>query len=453
MVIAFLVIYVVLLLGVSFWLGSREKPGDFAMAARSVGASGIFASTFTLIGAGEFLTVAALAFVNDGAAVALLAGYGIGMVVLGIFAHVARRQSTERHYLSLPDFAYDRFGRAAGAITSLLTIAAFFALLVLQLFAGAIVVGEITPIPPWLGAFLSAAVVVIYLLFAGFGGVILTDKIQFLLMLIGLPALAFAVLPSPGDFLKVAQLDFGPVSTVAVLLTGIFVVVGSGDIWQRLYAAKSTGAARVGMTTAGLGFAVYGLILASIGIAARETGVTDDPDAAFLAVVLAQEQGLLTSLVVLAVFSAILSTADTEVFLISTLLENERRRWLLRDETESRDPKATPIRCLIPVVAVAGAIAGLFAESLISIYEILLYALLALSPLVIVGSFRELTPRNATIVLLLGTASLITVVALPQVTLDYAMLVVVPGLLWALATSKPHLPQGHQGPVSRRRSE
>ncbi len=445
MTIAFLIIYVVLLLGVSFWLGSREKPGDFAMAARSVGPFGIFASTFTLIGAGEFLAVAALAFVNDGAAVALLAGYGIGMILLGVFAHVARRQSGDRHYLSLPDFVYDRFGRASGAIANLLTIAAFFALLVLQLFAGAIVVAEITPISAALGAFLSAGIVVVYLLFAGFGGVILTDKIQFALMLVGLPTLAFVVLPSPSDFLKVAELDFGPISTAAVLLTGIFVVVGSGDIWQRLYAAKSTRAARVGMTTAGFGFAVYGLILASIGIAARESGVTDDPDSAFLAVVLAQEHGFLTSLVVLAVFSAILSTADTEVFLISTLLENERRRWFLGDETASRDPKATPIRCLIPVVALAGAVAGLFAESLISIYEMLLVVLLALSPLVIVGSFRELTARNATIVLLLGTASLITVVALPQVTLDYAVLVVVPGLLWGLATSKSASAQSDGG--------
>lgn len=437
MTIAFLVIYVVLLLGVSFWLGSRAKSGDFAMDARSVGAFGVFASTFTLIGAGEFLTVAALAFVNDGAAVALLAGYGIGMVLLGVFSHVARRQSGDRHYLSLPDFFYDRFGRAAGAIANLLTIAAFFALLVLQLFAGALMLAEITPLSPWLGAFLSAAVVATYLLFAGFGGVILTDKIQFVLMLVGLPTLAFAVLPSPGDFLKVVELDFGPLSTAAVLLTGILVIIGSGDVWQRLYAAKSTRAARVGMTAAGLGFAVYGVILASIGIAARETGITDDPNSAFLAVVLAREQGLVTSLVVLAVFSAMLSTADTEVFLISTLLENERRRWLLRDETESRDPSATPIRYLIPVVAVAGAVAGLFAESLVSIYEMLLYALLALSPLVIVGSFRELTARNATIVLLLGTASLITVVALPQVSLDYAVLVVVPGLLWGLLASRP----------------
>jgi SSS family solute:Na+ symporter len=359
------------------------------------------------------------------------------MVLLGSFASLARRQSKEHHYISLPDFLHDRFGRLAGHISSLLTVLAFFALLVLQLFAGALVVSEITGFPPWIGVFLSASVVTLYLLFAGFGGVIITDKIQFILMLVGLPTLALVSLPSPADVVKVFDLQFGLIPTIAVLLTGILVVIGSGDIWQRLYAAKSTKAARVGMMSAGIGFAIYGFILAAVGIAARETGVTQDPDSAFLAVVLMGQHGALTSLIVLAVFSAILSTADTEVFLISTLIVNERRRMQSAIEPRTSEPKRAAIRALIPLIALIGAVAALSAESLVSIYEILLYALLALSPLIIIGSFRHLSSSNAAITLMLGTGSLILIASVPQLSLSYAVLVVVPGLLWAIVTSKP----------------
>ncbi len=438
MTVLFLVLYVVVLIGVSIRLGLREKPEEYAIGARAVGVFGIFASTFTLIGAGEFLTVASLAFLNDGAAITLLAGYGLGMMILGVFATSARRNSGTRHYLSLPDFAHDRFGAVAGGLTSLLTVAAFFALLVLQLFAGAIVLSEIAGLSTTWAAFLSAAVVVVYLLFAGFSGVILTDKIQFTLMLVGLPLLAFIAIPSAADIGKISSLSFGPLATISVLITGVFVVLGSGDIWQRLYAARSNATARTGMIAAGLGFAIYGVILALIGIAAREASLTDDPDAAFLAVVLAQDQGLLSALVVVAVFSAILSTADTETFLISSLVENERRRFILKEDPRGSEPKSAAIRVFIPLVAALGAVASIYSESLVSIYEILLYAFLALTPIVVIGTWRRISPANSTVALLLGIASLCIVAFVPSLGLSQAILVVVPGGVWALLASQPH---------------
>jgi len=190
------------------------------------------------------------------------------------------------------------------------------------------------------------------------------------------------------------------------------------------------------MTAAGLGFAVYGVILALIGIAAREAGLTTDPDSAFLAVVLARDQGILSAFIVVAVFSAILSTADTETFLISEIVENERRRHVLKVDPRDAEPNSRAIRILIPIVAAIGALASIYAESLVSIYEVLLYALLALTPIVVIGTLRSISPANATVALLLGIGTLCTIALVPSLGLGQAILVVIPGGLWAAVSSK-----------------
>ena len=431
--------YVALLLGVSIYFNRSQSSDEtaYAMAGRKVPWYGVFASVFTLIGAGEFLTVASLAFVNDGAAISLLAGYGVGMVILGIIAKRGR-QGDDRYYLSIPDMVYDRFGSLAGLLANGLTILAFFALLVLQVFAGALVISEITPIPVWGAAVATMVIVTLYLYFSGFGGVIATDIFQCILMVIGLPALALIALPHTSDIAKVLELEFGWLATISVLLTGIFVVVGSGDIWQRVYAAKSSSSAKLGLVTAGLGFAAYSVILALVGIAARESGLATDGDSAFLSVVLAQGGSWLAYLVILAVFSAILSTADTEAYLISSLVANEQRRWSSGVQScVSSEVGRRSIRVVLPIVAVLATGAALMADSLVAIYELLLLLLLALSPLVILSVFRNLNPKSGALILIVGIVSLVFVHYAPFVTLDWVSLVIIPGLIVGYFMSEP----------------
>ncbi|WP_373055456.1 sodium:solute symporter [Zunongwangia sp. H14] len=432
--LAFIIGYIIFLILVSYWVWIREKkdPLMFALAGRKIGWFGVFASTFTLIGAGELMSVATLAFVNDGAAITLLGGYGIGMMVLGMFAKKFNSKSGNHFYFSLPDLIYEKYGHLAGLLSNGLTIFAFFALLVLQLFAGSVLLNELTSIPIWINAFLFAFVIAGYLMIAGFGGVIITDKIQLLLMLTGLPLLIFHFFPSTDGLELLFELDYSPLGTISILLTGIFVVIGSGDIWQRIYAARSDGAVRTGMFAAGFGFIGYTIMIALIGIEAREYGYTEIADNAFLSTILAQEPGILISIVVLAVFSAILSTADTEVYLISTLLANEKRRWKKNNVNLSSELTPKEVRYFIPTIAITGALISIYSKSLVSIYEFLLLLLLALSPIIVLAKFKILNPLHSSMILFLGIASLIFIWLAPFMSLDFAFLVVIPGGVYGL---------------------
>lgn len=434
----YVVPYIFLLAIVSIWTNKKEKDqSNYAMAGRKIGWFSIFSSVFTLIGAGELMTVAALGFINSGAAITLLAGYGIGMVVLGLTAKLSEKDSSGHYYYSLPDMIYKKFGPMAGLISNLLTISAFFALLILQLYAGGILISELSSVPYLVAIILCAVIVGGYIMVSGFKGVIITDKIQLFLMLFGLPILLFITVKNSDQLSLITQLDFSVFSAVSVLLTGVFVVLGSGDIWQRIYAAKSTKSVKIGMISAGVGFALYSIVLAMVGIIARENGVTDNPDLAFMSLVLSHQADAVIGIVLLAVFSAILSTADTEVYLISSLFANERRRWGKRtDVVDSSELTKKEVNTIVPFVIILAIAASYYAESLVSIYEILLLLLLAISPLVIVIPFREIKKGHATIVLILGLIALISVALLPFLSIDLAALVIVPGLFYGFLFSK-----------------
>ena len=439
MITFWIILYLFMLLVITQFVSRkyRKDPNYYAMAGRKVNGFGVFSSIFTLIGAGEFLTIASLAFINSGASVALMGGYTLGLVILGLFAKKARKEAENKAYLSLPDYMYDKYGRFTGLLSNLMTICTFFSLLVLQLFSGAVLLNFSIGIPMWGGIIICSCVVGLYVWSSGLGGVIVTDVIQFLFMAIGMPFLAFIALKNPQDAIKVLDLDFSIVATGSVLATGMFAVIGSGDIWQRLYAAKSDISARIGFIGASLGVTIYGVLIALVGIAAHENGLTSVPDEAFISVILAHPNDVVRTIVVLTVFSAVLSTADTEIYLISSLIANERRRWARIKYDLTKEVPAKMIRSFIPVVSFFAILAAIYASSVVSIYQVLLLIMLALSPVVIMTPWRKLSPMHSAITIFIGIITLIFVISAPNmIPIDFAVVMVVPGLIYSLIFSK-----------------
>ena len=436
--LTFIIIYALALIVLSqrFY---RKQPAaeDFQIGSRSFGINGVFASTVTIIGGGELLTVAALAFANDGAAITLLSGYGIGLIALGALAARLRTRAGVNLYNTLPDYFYGEYGKLAGGLATVFTALAVFALLILQFSAGAVVLNSLAPNVSILwSTMLPALVVALYLCLAGFRGVVLTDKIQFFTLLVGLPLLAFLTAPSVSEAVtSLATLDFTPLGTILTLLTGVFVILGSGDIWQRMYAAESNDAAKRGLCMAGAGFAVFGALLAIVGVAAKLQGLTDDPNAAFVAASLAIQNPLLSAIVLLTVFSAILSTADTETFMLAGMIVRERVRWsggYKDNRLASEGTNVRAVRWLIIVVALVGALVSLRADSLVDIYTLLLQLLLVLAPAVVIGAFLPVRTWAVASAIVVGAVLLVSLFLLGAFSLEYAVALVVPGFLICL---------------------
>ena len=452
MSVLFIALYIVFLLGLSLYVGSRPKPDpgigldaaaseEFAIGSRQAGFLSVFASSVTLIGGGELLLVASLGFLGEGAAISLLSGYSLGFLLLGFLAPRLRAKGNDLRYHSLPDYFRIHYGAAAGFFASSLTFLAFFALLILQFSAGVIVLTSLIRMSPLAAALLCAAVIVVYLVFAGFRGVLVTDLVQLTVMLIGLPILAFLFVRPSTALEELGSLSFQFLPTLAALATGTFVILGSGDIWQRMYGARTDRVARNAFFSSAIGFFFFTIVIALVGIGARIANLTDNPDEAFVTAALqaASEWPFFGAIVLLTVFSAVLSTADTETFLLGGMLARAIKRFGSADSDKL--VTVSQYRLYLPVVALLGALAGLRTERLIDIYSFLLLLLLAMAPPVLIGCFRVI-PRwaiNSSIGLAL--LLLIGIQASAGFTLDYAVLVVVPGLVICYLASKKGEPE------------
>lgn len=430
-----LVIYLVYLTAISIWLSRGSTDSSFAMANRELGSFSIFSSVFTIISPADMVFIAALAFFNQGDAVLFLAGYGIGFMVLGYLA-LNDKFNENRHYLSLPDMIYDKCGKSAGLLFNVITILAFFLMVVITVYSGSAILSAFTPLSIPVSIILIMIVVTLYLLFSGFEGVIVTDIVQLVLILIGIPLLAFSI-NGVDNISRIFEINFDPLLSIGVIISGILVVMGRSDVWQRVYAAKSSKATNKGLISAGLLFIVFSVLLTLIGFEAKYSGLTDNRDLAFIAVVTESSHGFFSYLILLGIFSAILSTADTVVFMISSLLANEIRRWRHGPEAcVSSEVDRNHVRMIIPVISILVVIACLSSDSLLMLYEVFMILIMMISPIVLIVYYREINPRRSTIVILIGIISLFVGAAIPTNSVGFGFIVAIPGLVVGYLISK-----------------
>lgn len=408
MIAAVVVFYVLLIAVIAYAYRGAKDSDDFLSGGRSAGYIQVGAALFTLIGGGEFVTMAALGMLYGLSGSALFIGYAAGFVLLGFLSSRIRRQAAEKRLLSLPDYIYETFGMAPGAIVSIFSFAAFFALLMLQFSAASTVLSALTPIsyPVW--ALIISASILAYLAIGGLRAVFVTDVLQAVAMLILLPVVLYAIFLGPAKNSS-PWLGTEPISIVplfGLFVTGFFVAASSADVWQRAYAAKSDKTCKIGFFLGAALFVVYGVALTLFGIAAARLGVTDS-NAAFVQVITTQYSGnaLLIGAAALLVTAAISSTADTELFLLTTMLHHELRRHKIVAEDSFWLSKLAGVRTMLLIFGISATVFALYFKDLVDTYTWLLSALIVLSPAIMFSLFAKTSGFGMT-VSLMGNALL-----------------------------------------------
>jgi len=364
------VAYCLIIFFVAWRNRAAEHEDDFLMGGRRAGPFQVGSSVFTLIGGGELVAMASLAFIFGWAALFLFLGYSLGFAVLAVLAKKLRAFEGAERAVSLPDFLYSHYGFSGSIPALILSFAAFFSLLMLQYGAGAEVLSSATGWSFLLSLVFIGAVVILYLSIGGFRAVLQTDVIQAIAMLsiVGLViVLGVTGSQAASTVQELDRMSLGVAASLAV--TGLIVALGSADVWQRLYAARSPAAARTGLLGAAVLFMVFGTVLVFVGIEANSLGLTTDPDAAFLAFFESGLPSWLTPLLVVLVLSAIMSTADTEVFLLSGLVLREADRLPGRSSDHGEVSRnSTAARLTVVVVGLAALGTAALFRDLVAVY-------------------------------------------------------------------------------------
>jgi solute:Na+ symporter, SSS family len=400
---------------------------EYFIAGRRAAPVTVGAALFQLIGGGEIVTITALAWSHGFAAISLFLGYAGAFFALGFFAQKIRARAELAKYYSLPDYVYDVHGPRAGRIVAGISILAFFALMLLQFSSAGHLLAPLVGLRYESAVIMMALIPLTYLIIGGFKTVLVTDLLQGGVMLAIMLILAGVLGVQYGFVGAAAGTSPLPLfSCASMVLTGFFVAVASSDVWQRALAAKTNHAARIGFFQGGFWLLIGGLVLSWMGVLAKYLGVSDNADSAFSLLMSKLLPPPLQALVALLMFVALISTADTEMFLLSSLLQREYSRLRHGGESLNCDDVSRG-RALLFVIAVLGAIIALVWRELIEVYTWLLSTLLVASPLVAASLFGRVGPKSAAWCLALNGVLFVTLWGVGVLNLENAFLIVLPG--------------------------
>jgi len=420
--LATLAAYIVAVLAIGLWTKRRETTGDFLIANRSAGVVLTTASLAAVVGGLVLASGAELSFEYGFGALWFAAGDACGLVLLGLVAGRIRRLADEHGFLTLSDYLFTKFDSRSGYLGSSLQFIAFLFLLAAQFIVGGRLLAFLTPIDYPLAVILMGVVTVAYVLMGGFKAVIRTDLLQFAVM-----ALVFLVLlPLNTDFAKL-DLTFdmgspGPLTSISFFVSGFVSLFTGADIWQRVYSAKSGRVARKSLFLAAALWLMFEVSLVIPGIAARGTGAAVE-DALF-AGLFAVLPASLASIAVVGILAALMSTLDTEIFLLASMVGKDfvsRRRELTPEQL------ANVIRVAMVGVAVPAMLIAIYWPTVLGALFMLLSLQMALFPAILVSLFRPLSSGVAFLSMAIGSLLLVATFALGWSDPDTAPLVVLLG--------------------------
>ena len=332
------IVYICITLGLGWWAHRKKDRGvEFWTAGRSL--SGL--SVGLSISAG-FMSVSWSCVY----AVQLFYWYGIGAVWLvtipwlialtGIYSLSKRYRHLSA--FSQPEMVASRFGKGSKRMIALALGFVFLVWGGAEIYVAGTLLAPALGISSQLVITIISLVVGIYATMGGFRAVVLTDKLQYIIVALYILAMAWLAvkglnqvdmnlfdLPVTGAKSGIAWSGFWSPGLVLIGLTLVAYLPGwifETDLWLRVQAAKDQRAARSGVLLAGInGFLFVGLLPMFIGVAALfifpMTGNTFpeiigyEGDAIFNALVSTYAPGWLVVLFSVGLVAAAMSTIDT----------------------------------------------------------------------------------------------------------------------------------------------
>ncbi len=298
----------------------------------------VFTVLATFVGGGTSIGLMALGYESGFAAVAIGIAYVIGFLIMWKYAGKIRDFGAKNNIYSYPHFLNHiyttenekTFSKIFSATVSGVNIFIFFFILAAQFVAMASLLKFTFEIGYTPAAIISAIIIIAYTAIAGLSGVIITDTIQFIaivimMILIFIPGIItdtemFSKLNElPREMLNGTQLGI-----VFLVGTPIFLswsVIARMDIWQRILAAKNSTVAKKVSLWSGLGMLPFYIIFPLVGMAVRlviDYEITPDQTAGVAYIFIERHSdGFLMSFAIVGLLSALMSSGDSFLNIIS----------------------------------------------------------------------------------------------------------------------------------------
>lgn len=327
--------YLVGMLAVGFFVSKFKikDSSDYMVAGRRMG---VFMIAFSLsannIGGGSTTGLASKAFGSWGmSAIWYVLAASIAMIPIAWFAPKIRKTLA----ITIPEVIGRRFGGASSLFSAILNILALFCLTSSQIAASGAVITTLTGIPLNVCLIIAGIVIVLYTTLGGMIADQISDLIQFLIILVGLAIATPIVIKGCGGWAAISaklpgdQLSISKIGWVVIFgyVFNYFCTFLSGpEMISRFESAKDEKTAKyASLLSAALmaAMAVFPTLLGLAALAMQDVipGIT--AKTSMMAVTEHFAPTIITGIVSAAIISATMSSADSNLLCMSTMIIND----------------------------------------------------------------------------------------------------------------------------------
>ena len=415
-----ILLYSALLIALGLFTSRRtRRSADFYVAGRSLNAPLLF-STFLAanLGAGSTVGVAGFGYREGLSAWWWVASAGIGSLVLAFFIGPRiYRIARQNDLYTVGDYLELRYNRTVRLLMAAMLLIGSPAILAAQLIAMGFIFHVVVGLAPAWGSVLGGVLVMVYFTAGGLWSAAWVNLVQVIVKAVAFClALPWALMwvadwkaiqaaaeatASADSYLSVTGIGWVGILGYAVVLIPSFCI--SPGLIQKLYGAKDKPTIHLGVGLQGVTLLVYSLLPVVLGMVAfaRFPGL-DNPELALPTLLVEAFPAWLGGLMLAAIFSAEVSSADAVLFMLSTSVARDLVQTLRRREMPDR--QLLRVTRITAVIAGAGGVAlAVWLQSILSALMIF-YSLLTVSlaaPL-LAGLYSKGTPAAA------ATASIVT---------------------------------------------
>ncbi len=343
-----LIVYSALLLALGLFVSKRvTSTASFFVAGRSLTPALIFSTMLAAnIGAGSTVGATGIGYRDGLSAWWWNGSAGIGSLLLAFWVGPRLWAQASRHgFLTTGDLLEHHFGSGVRAAVSSLIWLASLSILAGQLIGVAWILHVVMGLPKWAGCLVGGGLMTTYFAAGGLLGSVWVNLVQLVVLLTGFViALPMAIGNAGGlGTVMAAATDGGRGAfwnggaSVAYLVLLVPSFLSSPGLLQKAFAARDERAVRRGVAWNAVVLLAFAFVPALLGMTARLRHPGLSPELALPTLLAHDLPTGFGSILLAAIFSAEVSTADAVLFMLATSLSQDLyRRFVNRDASDAQ---------------------------------------------------------------------------------------------------------------------
>lgn len=368
--------YLILILVIGVVSSRKVKSiDDFALSNVKYGKTVLFITMCcSFLGGGFSFGNATEVYKNGIGNIIVLCGFSLGQVIIG--KYVVPKISNFRDCISTGNIIGKVYGKGMQIITGILSTMICAGILAAQVSVMGNIFHTFIGIPSYIGIIVGFGIVLIYSTIGGIKADIVTDIIQFVILIVGLPFLVIYGINEAGGISSIIQNVpnsywniLNNTNLVAFISSFLTLMIGEMLVppyVQRLLIGRKTEDTTKATIFSGYASIIFFVVTGNIGLVAFAVDMNMNPDLAMIGIIQRVLPVGLSGVIVSAMMAIVLSTADS--FLNSAAVGIVDDVYIpLKDKYVSQKEKLKMARIANILIGVISIIIAMFIPGLLDI--------------------------------------------------------------------------------------